>query len=93
MKRIFSILLAVSFVSFFMACFMACQPNAEKPGGFQGEGNINNPKNNEFNDLVADYNSKDRLIWQKPDMVITRLGDLSTQTVVDLGAGTGFFCF
>jgi ubiquinone/menaquinone biosynthesis C-methylase UbiE len=46
-----------------------------------------------FNDLIADYESRDRLIWQKPDMIINRLGDLSNQTVADLGAGTGFFAF
>lgn len=74
---------------------IACKPNSEKPGGFQGTELKDNTKNKkgEFDDLVADYNSKDRLIWQKPDMVINRLGDLSTQTIVDLGAGTGFFAF
>lgn len=71
----------------------ACKPNSEKPGGFQGTDLKDNNKNGGFDDLVADFNSKDRLIWQKPDMVINRLGELSTQTVVDLGAGTGFFAF
>lgn len=46
-----------------------------------------------FESLVADYESKDRAIWQKPDMVISLLGDLEGKTVVDIGAGTGYFTF
>ena len=75
----------------------ACQQNRERPGGYQTSDTTvtqnSKKKNGNFDDLVADYNSHDRLIWQKPDMVINRLGDLSNKTVVDLGAGTGFFAF
>jgi SAM-dependent methyltransferase len=76
----------------------ACNRNKERPGGYQGyEGSNNrildkpNSSNGGFDDLVADYESKDRLIWQKPEMVIERLGNLAEKTVVDIGAGTGFF--
>lgn len=34
-----------------------------------------------------------RLAWQKPDMVIGLLGDISEKTVVDIGAMTGYFSF
>jgi SAM-dependent methyltransferase len=75
----------------------ACQQNRERPGGYQTSDTTaiqsGGKKNGTFDDLVSDYNSRDRLIWQKPDMVINRLGDLSNKTVVDLGAGTGFFAF
>ena len=50
-----------------------------------GEGN--------FENLVADYESKDRGIWQKPELVISLLGDLTDKTVADIGAGTGYFTF
>ncbi|HND88509.1 MAG TPA: class I SAM-dependent methyltransferase [Saprospiraceae bacterium] len=46
-----------------------------------------------FENLVADYESKDRGIWQKPEMVISLLGDLQGKTVADIGAGTGYFTF
>lgn len=46
-----------------------------------------------FESLVADYESKERGIWQKPDLVISILGDLSDKTVADIGAGTGYFTF
>jgi ubiquinone/menaquinone biosynthesis C-methylase UbiE len=45
-----------------------------------------------FESLVTDYDT-DRAIWQKPDMVISLLGDLSGKTVADIGAGTGYFAF
>lgn len=34
-----------------------------------------------------------RTLWQKPDAVIGKLGDLSQKTVADIGAGTGYFSF
>lgn len=57
----------------------------ERPQPKAGAGN--------FESLVADYESKDRVIWQKPGMVIALLGNLEGKTVVDIGAGTGFFTF
>ena len=84
----------------FLLCLLplifSCKQNQERPGGYQGTTTPLDNKNKSsagFNDLVADYESRDRLIWQKPDMIINRLGDLSSQTVADLGAGTGFFAF
>lgn len=35
----------------------------------------------------------DRAAWQKPSVVINRLGDLTGKTVADIGAGTGYFAF
>ncbi|MBK8965172.1 MAG: class I SAM-dependent methyltransferase [Saprospiraceae bacterium] len=46
-----------------------------------------------FENLVASFESKDRVIWQKPGMVISLLGDLTGKTVADIGAGTGYFAF
>lgn len=53
------------------------------PSGSQGN----------FENLIADYENKDRGIWQKPNMVISLLGDLENKTVADIGAGTGYFTF
>jgi len=38
-----------------------------------------------------DYENTDRLIWQKPNLVIDLLGDIDDKTIADIGAGTGFF--
>jgi len=35
----------------------------------------------------------EREVWQKPNMVIGRMGDLSESTVADIGAGYGYFTF
>lgn len=47
----------------------------------------------DFTDLVERFENSERLEWQKPQLVIEKLGDLTNKTVVDIGAGTGFFAF
>lgn len=47
----------------------------------------------EFADKVSTYEDANRDIWQKPERVIDLLGPLEGKTVVDLGAGTGYFAF
>jgi 2-polyprenyl-3-methyl-5-hydroxy-6-metoxy-1,4-benzoquinol methylase len=39
------------------------------------------------------YESGARVIWQRPELVLNILGDLSTKTIADVGAGTGYFSF
>lgn len=34
-----------------------------------------------------------RSSWQKPNLVIEKLGDISNKTIADIGAGTGYFTF
>ncbi len=34
-----------------------------------------------------------RSSWQKPNLIINKLGDISQKSVADIGAGTGFFSF
>ena len=46
-----------------------------------------------FQEIVSDMESEDRVIWQKPDLVLSLLGDLEGKTVADIGAGTGYFSF
>ncbi len=69
--------------------YPACQPDKPDPaspsGTESGSGN--------FEGLVDDYESKERDGWQKPDVILKALGDLTGKTVVDLGAGSGYFSF
>lgn len=48
-------------------------------------------ENNGFEAEAKAYESADRVIWQKPDLVIEQLGDVTGKVVADLGAGTGYF--
>ena len=47
----------------------------------------------ELHDLIAHFESPDRVEWQKPDEIIEMLGDIENQVVMDLGAGSGYFAF
>lgn len=41
--------------------------------------------------VEEDYTNTNRVIWQKPDLILKLLGNLEGKTVADIGAGTGFF--
>jgi predicted RNA methylase len=45
----------------------------------------------EFESEAKAYENPDRVIWQKPDLVIEQLGNVQGKVVADLGAGTGYF--
>jgi ubiquinone/menaquinone biosynthesis C-methylase UbiE len=36
---------------------------------------------------------QNRHIWQRPDFVLDRLGDINDKTIADIGAGSGYFAF
>jgi cyclopropane fatty-acyl-phospholipid synthase-like methyltransferase len=46
-----------------------------------------------FEDLVKMFEDSARVEWQKPDEIIDLLGDLEGKTIMDIGAGTGYFAF
>ncbi len=41
--------------------------------------------------VTFDYENLNRVVWQKPNVLVERMGDLSGKTVVEVGSGTGFF--
>ena len=43
--------------------------------------------------VVSNNKNLGRDTWQKPDLVIDQLGDISDKTIADIGAGTGYFTF
>jgi len=65
----------------------------------------NDFENREENETTEDYLNKDigillktyedptRELWQNPDLVVEKLGDLSGKIVADIGVGTGYFTF
>ncbi len=45
--------------------------------------------------IINETNPKteDRTSWQKPQLIISKLGNLQDKVVADIGAGTGYFAF
>jgi SAM-dependent methyltransferase len=58
--------------------------------GFDTEQVLTTESDSAF-EALEDLDRGDRENWQKPQMVISRLGDLSDKVVADIGAGTGYF--
>jgi 2-polyprenyl-3-methyl-5-hydroxy-6-metoxy-1,4-benzoquinol methylase len=46
-----------------------------------------------FEELVKDFEDPERIKTQKPDEAIALLGDIKGKTIMDIGAGTGYFAF
>ena len=46
-----------------------------------------------FEELVKQFENKDRILWQKPLIVLDKLGDIKGKKIADIGAGTGYFSF
>jgi SAM-dependent methyltransferase len=45
----------------------------------------------DLEESIKQYEPPDRVVWQKPEFVINKMGDLSEKTVADIGAASGFF--
>lgn len=48
-------------------------------------------KTTSIDSLLTRYDPPDRVVWQQPDLVIKKMGDLKNKVVADIGAGSGFF--
>lgn len=44
-----------------------------------------------FEELVKKFEDPERTTWQKPELVIAKLGSIDGKKVADIGAGTGYF--
>lgn len=60
-----------------------------------GKGTLSNIFMNKqkFEKLTQRFEEAEREQWQKPDEVLALLGDIKGKTVMDIGAGTGYFGF
>lgn len=84
-----------------MLSLAACQPSG---GSQQGQaagsdsaeqqaspGKPSAPVQKDTAKILEDYENTNRVVWQKPEVVIDLLGNLEGKTIADIGAGTGFF--
>ena len=73
---------------FIIVNFFACQGD-----GFKAGRDLSFYVDPDTPEQVDPYRGEDRFRWQKPDLVIDSLGDIKGKTIVDLGAGSGYFAF
>ena len=85
-------------LAIFTLSLLACQPSGgndqtgNDPMGQQTEGaNTSAPVQKDTAKILEDYDNTNRVVWQKPEVVIDLLGNLEGKTIADIGAGTGFF--
>lgn len=55
--------------------------------------NPTNPSSADTFNHDHNHSNVGRAIWQKPGLVIEKLGDISDKVIADIGAGTGYFSF
>lgn len=69
--------------------------HGEQHHGHHHDHNKSNEHMNQssFEDLVARFEDSTRIEWQKPDEVVALLGEIDGKSIMDIGAGTGYFAF
>ncbi len=95
----------IAFIITFLLC-LGCNNNHRGTLTAQEKGNVHeNHKNKQskhgsanehmhrssVKDLIERFESPERDLYQQPDKVLDYLGDVQGQTVVDIGAGSGYF--
>ena len=85
-------------LAIFTLSLLACHPSGGNdqtgngPMGQQTESaNTSAPVQKDTAKILEDYDNTNRVVWQKPEVVIDLLGNLEGKTIADIGAGTGFF--
>jgi SAM-dependent methyltransferase len=73
--------------------WVSCKRNAQEESPTEDPGLVTDSsgKSDPYKDEMSVYESADRVIWQKPDLVIQELGEVDGKVVADIGAGTGYF--
>ncbi len=97
MKNIFVLLL---FSGIYCTGTFSCKEKEKKSAKdmFQGESLFltapeTESADNEFGFGLNNDSDPNRGVWQNPDLVIRKLGDLAGKTIADVGSGTGYFTF
>ncbi len=74
---------------FVIICIWSCgDQNSTADTGFSQSQNTLSKDTTEI-----EGSTDDRSVWQKPSVVIEKLGDISDKVIADLGAGLGYFSF
>lgn len=95
-----SYLYRLVFTALLTACISSCstesasEENSTSEITFEQEQTVETLKDTSiFQELVESYEDPERGVWQNPELIIEKFGNLSGKTVADIGAGTGYFTF
>jgi 2-polyprenyl-3-methyl-5-hydroxy-6-metoxy-1,4-benzoquinol methylase len=97
-RTIFLFFILISF-TFFISCgneptngvWEQNRQDSTQPAANNTEVPQENTTDKSLTDLIATYDPPNRELWQKPQLVIEKMGDLSNKTVADIGSGSGSF--
>ncbi len=78
-----------SIILILISVLFACSKKSETSSTVSPKSNTPAPQ---VTTPLEEINSE-RTEWQNPELVISMLGDLAGQTVLDIGAGAGYFTF
>ncbi len=87
----FAILVAITFLLLY-SCLNQSPGNFDKYPTKTDEWPSDSLDENLVGDIIR-AKPEERHIWQKPERVLNKLGDLKGKVVADIGAGTGYFSF
>ena len=83
----------ISAIALITLFFLACQGSDNGEAETSRTDTTRVRSENGYARIASDYESAERVIWQKPELVIDKMGFLKGKTVADIGAGTGYFAF
>jgi len=73
---------------------VACESSKPKKGDADSpEISENDFGLSELEKQLEEYEDAKRVIWQKPEKIISLFDDLEYKTIADIGAGSGYFAF
>lgn len=78
-----------------LGIFIGCNnaPDRESAAGEDSHPSDVHDDPTPYASIAKTFESEERVIWQKPELIIDKMGDLDGRTVADIGAGTGYFAF
>ncbi len=66
-------------------------PGIDESGQDGDSTRVENGDTSNLENLITKYDPPGRVVWQKPELIINKMGEISHLVIADIGAGSGFF--
>ena len=84
----------ILFIAGIITALFSCNSSStEKEHNKGGHSANKHMHKSSFEELVKRFEDPTREEWQKPQLVLDKLGDINGKVIADIGAGTGYFSF